>query len=495
MLRISLSLLLTLLTLQPSTAAPSVLRALPSVPVTPFVPAPDWVTKFFAQALHDDYGVYEATHEEKLGWMSVDLEMTTVDKVRVIRVVEACEYTYRLEQVPFIQQSKQELLFDAKPPYVLRRASLEETLQKSRRTTVLQRTGAGEYRAVITEQGDARIKEFSNLEYTALDKLGPRLWAVNPARQRGDCQAFRSFDLRALEPYTDRYCIRSAMTADQWVEVDSEDQKDHFRTQWKFHATGKVETMLIAESTFLLRQPRAEARLMTTAPDLLTESFLVCNRPLGANPQRLSELEVRLSGTDFRNVRSTANQTVTMNPTGTEVILRTSTTGNAAIPATPQEIKLNLTATVPIPSDDERLQKLAATAIGKATTDEAKVKRLLQFVSDYLTDDDRVKSLSVFELLKRPRGDCTAHALLFTCLARAVGLPCREASGYIYLGDKAQKFGGHAWNEVVVEGNWRPVDPTWNQYTVDATHLQLSTGHPTPRDARFFSGQVKIYVP
>jgi transglutaminase-like putative cysteine protease len=486
---------LTLLTLQRMSAAPSVLRALPSVPVTPFEPSQDAVTKFFNQSLHCDFGVFEATHQEKLGWMSVDLEMVTVDKVRVIRMVEACEYQYRLEQIPFIQQSKQELLFDAKPPYALRRASLEETLQKSRRSTVLQRTGPGEYRAVITEQGDARIKEFSNLQFTALDKLGPRLWATNPTRQRGDCQAFRSFDLRALEPYTDRYCIRSAMTAEQSVEVESEDQKEHFRTQWKFHATGEVESMLIADSTFVLRQPRAEARRMTMAHDLLTESFLMCNRPLGTEAQRLSALEVRLSGTDFRNVPSTLNQQVTLNPTGTEAIIRTGTNGNAAIPATPKEIKLNLAATVPIPADDDRLQKMAATAIGKATTDEAKVKRLLKFVSDFLTDDDRVKSLSVFELLKRPRGDCTAHALLFTCLARAAGIPCREASGYIYLGDKEQKFGGHAWNEVVVDGAWHPVDPTWNQFTLGATHLQLSTGHPTPRDARFFSGKVKIHVP
>ena len=34
-------------------------------------------------------------------------------------------------------------------------------------------------------------------------------------------------------------------------------------------------------------------------------------------------------------------------------------------------------------------------------------------------------------------------------------------SGYAY-DPQSQSFGGHAWNEVVVDGYWLPVDPTWN---------------------------------
>ena len=32
----------------------------------------------------------------------------------------------------------------------------------------------------------------------------------------------------------------------------------------------------------------------------------------------------------------------------------------------------------------------------------------------------------------------------------------------------------HAWNEIYTDGQWQAVDPTWNQTTVDATHIPLS---------------------
>ena len=42
------------------------------------------------------------------------------------------------------------------------------------------------------------------------------------------------------------------------------------------------------------------------------------------------------------------------------------------------------------------------------------------------------------------------------------------------MGDDAQAFGPHAWNEVVVNGLWQPVDATWAQAEIDATHIRIS---------------------
>ena len=44
--------------------------------------------------------------------------------------------------------------------------------------------------------------------------------------------------------------------------------------------------------------------------------------------------------------------------------------------------------------------------------------------------------------------------MLFVALARAAGIPSREAGGYMYMGDKLKAFGGHAWCEVVLDGHW-----------------------------------------
>jgi transglutaminase-like putative cysteine protease len=65
--------------------------------------------------------------------------------------------------------------------------------------------------------------------------------------------------------------------------------------------------------------------------------------------------------------------------------------------------------------------------------------------------------------------------MLFTTLARALSIPAREVSGLAYMGDEVRAFGGHAWCEVVLEGRWVPVDPTWGETSLSATHIRLST--------------------
>ena len=46
----------------------------------------------------------------------------------------------------------------------------------------------------------------------------------------------------------------------------------------------------------------------------------------------------------------------------------------------------------------------------------------------------------------------------------------------MYMGDDAQAFAGHAWNEVVLDGLWVPVDAGWNQQEIDATHISFGHG-------------------
>ena len=43
------------------------------------------------------------------------------------------------------------------------------------------------------------------------------------------------------------------------------------------------------------------------------------------------------------------------------------------------------------------------------------------------------------------------------------------------MGDDVKAFGGHAWNEVLLDGYWVPVDATLNQVDADATHICLGT--------------------
>lgn len=59
---------------------------------------------------------------------------------------------------------------------------------------------------------------------------------------------------------------------------------------------------------------------------------------------------------------------------------------------------------------------------------------------------------------------------------RGIAVPAREVLGLTYLNDRLQAFGWHAWCEVVVNGHWVPVDPTWLEFEIDATHINMGSG-------------------
>ena len=112
-------------------------------------------------------------------------------------------------------------------------------------------------------------------------------------------------------------------------------------------------------------------------------------------------------------------------------------------------------------------------AIGNETDPERKVKRLIKFVSEYVEDSLADNALTVLAVCKNKKGDCTEHSLLFTSMARAAGIPCRTVGGFIYEGDDTKTFSGHAWNEVILDGHWQPVDSTWDEFKINPTHIQI----------------------
>jgi hypothetical protein len=102
-----------------------------------------------------------------------------------------------------------------------------------------------------------------------------------------------------------------------------------------------------------------------------------------------------------------------------------------------------------------------------------------------------VDSVNALNALKQRKGECQSHTYLFTALARAAGIPTKIVNGLVYS-PKFEGFLYHAWPEVYV-GEWRALDPTFGQDTVDATHIKLSEGE---KDSQLklmeFVGKVQI---
>jgi transglutaminase-like putative cysteine protease len=118
-------------------------------------------------------------------------------------------------------------------------------------------------------------------------------------------------------------------------------------------------------------------------------------------------------------------------------------------------------------------------------------RSLLHWTYSTIEKTPTVALPTALEVLDSKRGDCNEHAVLFTALARAAGLPARIAAGVVYL-DEA--FYYHAWSEVWL-GQWVAVDPTFQQFPADATHIKFVEGGPEQHMALLKTiGQVRLEV-
>jgi transglutaminase-like putative cysteine protease len=124
---------------------------------------------------------------------------------------------------------------------------------------------------------------------------------------------------------------------------------------------------------------------------------------------------------------------------------------------------------------DEAARVLADAAGGTR----ARAERLTRHVNALLEKKPTVSLPSAIQVLRTKVGDCNEHTALFVALARAAGIPTRIAVGLTAV---RNAFYYHAWPEVWIDedngrrGLWLPVDPTFNQFPADATHLRLARG-------------------
>lgn len=128
-------------------------------------------------------------------------------------------------------------------------------------------------------------------------------------------------------------------------------------------------------------------------------------------------------------------------------------------------------------SDAPEIIAEATRVVTGLTDNRAKAERLTRHVNALLEKKPTVSIPSALEVLRTGVGDCNEHTALFVALARAAGIPARISVGLVAV---RNAFYYHAWPEVYLDegsrGRWLPVDPTFNQFPADATHLRLARG-------------------
>jgi hypothetical protein len=133
---------------------------------------------------------------------------------------------------------------------------------------------------------------------------------------------------------------------------------------------------------------------------------------------------------------------------------------------------LYLSATHHIEAEHPEIRKTAAGITSGAVTPREKAERLTGWVAREVKDE-AVDSFSALEVLHTRKGECQAHAMLYTALARASGIPTKLVGGLVYM--EGMGFLYHSWVESWLDG-WAAVDPTFNQAAADATHIKLVEG-------------------
>ena len=139
-------------------------------------------------------------------------------------------------------------------------------------------------------------------------------------------------------------------------------------------------------------------------------------------------------------------------------------------------------------SDAPDVIALARKAAGEAATPAERMRRIERFVRGYIQDKSLdVGYASALEVVRKPEGDCTEHAVLVAALGRALGIATRVVDGLAYapgFAGKDQVFVPHAWAQAFVDGHWRSFDAALPGF--DAGHIVLAVGDGDPW--KFYAG-------
>jgi transglutaminase-like putative cysteine protease len=131
-----------------------------------------------------------------------------------------------------------------------------------------------------------------------------------------------------------------------------------------------------------------------------------------------------------------------------------------------------------IESDAPEIKAQAERMVAGVTGTRERAERLTREVNTLIEKKPTVSLPSALEVLRTKVGDCNEHTALFVALARSIGIPARINVGLVYVHGA---FYYHAWPEVYIDegkgrGLWLPVDPTFDQFPADATHVRLARG-------------------
>lgn len=248
-----------------------------------------------------------------------------------------------------------------------------------------------------------------------------------------------------------------------------------------------------------VRETQAQATVLVVSKgmqeDMLSASAVVPVIPARmriTEPRDVTRLRMRVQNADLSSPElQGAGQSVTG-----DVIELVDARGLTAT-AADTDLQRYLVPEPFIESDAPEISAAAERMVRGVSGVRARAERLMREVNQLVEKKPTVSLPSALEVLRTKVGDCNEHTVLFVALARSQGIPARINVGLVYV---RGAFYYHAWPEVYLdEGNgrgmWLPVDPTFNQFPADATHVRLARGGLDKQTAILpLIGRVKMTV-
>ena len=354
--------------------------------------------------------------------------------------------------------------FAGRPPYPLLGATQRDSTKT--KTTLIEITSTQGNLSARTAHGyETRLQtpRFRSLDwhYGLSDYLAVEQWLTFESPNIDSTKAFRSLDFARLDLATNSWRFLGP-TADGYLVTKSAPQ-DAVR----MHLDERLRPIKFSiAGTFELSRISMEALPVVTEPVFHSQTYQVPLNKAITEPTLTSAVTLRVSG-NTALVRTWAGARET--PSGWQLKNRRGIVRAANANAS----ELFLREELSYPTQHPAIVALAAQTGLKNRNPATIGRELTQFVHDYISYDHHSTMQSVLDVITNRRGDCNEYAELFTTLARALNVPARTVIGLAYTDENSPAFGVHAWNELLLDGQWHGFDPTWNETVIDATHIAL----------------------
>ena len=326
-------------------------------------------------------------------------------------------------------------------------------------------------------------------------KLGP----VNETAEQADAARLalarqgvvsgEQLDLEGLrvKKMEDRYAGMTRVAAggveSRVALVEELESGDRVATRVSIAPDGRVVELRIGDAVVARAEPEETAKRLDKV-DLFAMTRVKLPRSLARKvPGRIV---FKLRGVPKEFQAPDPRQTWASGPDGTVALTVVARQPRAADPSRdaprahgiPRGMEDLLAATPEVDSDAPEIAKLAREVVGDTPGVYAASVKIAHFVNRRLEKAYGVSRDRATEVLALGKGDCTEHALLFTAIARAAGIPAQQVHGLVFAryDDGVPALYWHAWVEVKSGEEWIPLDPTFDQPVADPTHVVLGRG-------------------